>query len=55
MFLMRESRSVAPMQIHAVTAQYVAAQLEIARQLCQLLTKASLQDTPPRDKGFAFM
>lgn len=56
MHLLKRGRSrESPMQVHAVATRYAAAQLELSRLLCQLMTKAAGIDTNSHERGFPLM
>ncbi|KAG8288719.1 hypothetical protein J6590_014008 [Homalodisca vitripennis] len=55
MHLLKRGRGrESPMQVHAVATRYAAAQLELSRLVCQLITKAASVDTAS-DRGFSLV
>lgn len=44
-----------PMQVHAVATRYAAAQLELSRVLCQLMTRAAGVNTNNHERGFSLI
>ncbi|XP_069681884.1 protein pigeon isoform X1 [Periplaneta americana] len=56
MHLLKNSSKQSPMHVHVVATRYVAAQLEMSKQLCQLLCQCAAVDPhQEQERGFALI